>query len=398
MHISHVLRRARVRGDRRAIRVVSTLSVHPVALAVAATLAVGLPSVAGAADDLATVKSDVEQLKRDVAQANEWRTVNSNVHLTGYAAVSYSAPEAGDSSFGGTTFNPIFHYLYKDLLLLEAELEIELEDDGATATALEYLTLDLFVNDYLTVIAGKFLSPIGQFRQNLHPAWINKLPSAPLGFGHEGAAPLSDVGLQLRGGVPLGPAKVNYAVYTGNGPKLELNGVGTEIEAVMSEGFGADNNENKVVGARIGVLPVPNLEIGASAATGSTLDDTGATGKRDYDVIGADAALQIAGLDLRAEYVRSEIGAGPVAAVDPGEKQWKTWYGQAAYRIPGTPLEAVARFGKFTPPGANPTEQWAVGVNYVFAANVIAKLAYEANDTEGVEDDDRALAQIAYGF
>jgi hypothetical protein len=281
MHIPYVIRRAR--GDNGAIRAVPMLPVRRVALALAATLAAGLPLTAGAADDLTTLQSDVERLKKEVAQAKEWRTVNSNVHLTGYAAVTYSAPEAGDSSFGGTTFNPIFHYLYKDLLLLEAELEIELEGDGTTATALEYLTLDLFVNDYVTVIAGKFLSPIGQFRQNLHPAWINKLPSAPPGFGHEGAAPLSDLGLQLRGGVPAGPAKLNYAIYAGNGPKLELNGAGTEIEAIEAEGFGADNNDNKVVGGRIGVLPIPNLEIGVSAATGSTLDDTGRSPRSPTD-------------------------------------------------------------------------------------------------------------------
>ena len=56
--------------------------------------------------------------------------------------------------------------------------EIEIDDAGETETNLEYLTIDWFINDYMALIAGKFLSPIGQFRQNLHPSWINKLPSA----------------------------------------------------------------------------------------------------------------------------------------------------------------------------------------------------------------------------
>jgi len=358
------------------------------------------PWVAVAADDYESLKAEVDALKQEVRQASEWKNTDSVVHLTGYGVVGYTAPESGTNTFSGTGFNPIFHYQYKNLFLLESELEVELEDDGATAVALEYLAIDVFLNDYMTLVAGKFLSPIGQFRQNLHPAWVNKLPTAPLGFGHDGAAPVADVGLQLRGGVPLGGMKLNYALYGANGPGLELNTAGDEIEAIHAEGLGSDNNGNKIVGGRLGFLPIPKLEVGASIATAkaSGTGAMGSTGQRDYNVYGADASYQIAGVDLRGEYVKTKLGVDNVTTIDPAAKEWTAWYTQAAYRVGSTPWEVVVRYGQFEKPGSPVTKQWTPGINYLFASNVIAKLAYEANDTDGVVDDDRILAQLAYGF
>lgn len=122
-----------------------------------------------------------------------------------------------DGSFTVGQFAPIFHFQYRDLVMLEAELEFEVEDNGSTNTALEYLTIDWLMNDYATLVAGKFLSPIGQFRQNLHPTWVNKMASAPPGFGHDGAAPVSDLGVQIRGGYPIGNVRTNYAFFISNG-------------------------------------------------------------------------------------------------------------------------------------------------------------------------------------
>ena len=95
---------------------------------------------------------------------------NVITHLAGYADVGYTESENDDGSFGAGRFAPIFHYQYRDLVLVEAELEVEVEDDGETETLLEYLSINYFINDYMTLVGGKFLSPIGQFRQNLHPS------------------------------------------------------------------------------------------------------------------------------------------------------------------------------------------------------------------------------------
>lgn len=178
-------------------------------------------------EEVKAVKKEVEVAKKEVevtkSQQDEWKFYDSTVHLGGYAQVGYASDDPANDRFNQVQYSPIFHYQYKDLILLESEFEVEIEGDGETHLALEYLTIDWFMNDYMALSAGKFLSPIGQFRQNLHPGWINKLPSAPSGFGHDQAAPVADVGVQLRGGAPFGNnMQANYAVFVSNGQYSNL--------------------------------------------------------------------------------------------------------------------------------------------------------------------------------
>ncbi|MBV1928344.1 MAG: hypothetical protein KUG81_02375, partial [Gammaproteobacteria bacterium] len=240
-------------------------------------------------------KEEIQIIKKDVATAVEWIQPDTLIHMSGYADVGYTDSKSEDGSFNVGTFAPIFHFQYRDLVMLESELEIEVGDDGETETNLEYLTIDWFINDYMTLVGGKFLSPIGQFRQNLHPSWINKLPSAPPGFGHDGAAPISDVGFQLRGGFPIGAVRTNYAVYISNGPELisEFEDGEFELDGVEAEGFGADSDGEKVIGGRLGIIPFAGFELGLSAASGKATvtsiedgDSNALEGEaaRDYDV------------------------------------------------------------------------------------------------------------------
>jgi hypothetical protein len=310
-------------------------------------------------------------------------------------------------------FSPIFHFQYRDLVMLESELEIEVEDDGETKTALEYLTLDWFINDYMMLVAGKFLSPIGQFRQNLHPSWINKLASAPPGFGHDGAAPVSDIGFQLRGGFPIGEVRTNYAVFVSNGPELkaEFEDGEFELDGVEAEGFGTDVDGEKVVGGRLGIIPIAGLEFGLSVASGkatvTSVEDgdssvLGGEAARDYDVVGVDFNWQYNAFNLRGEYVETEVGrdAGSGTAASDGAT-FKTWYTQGVYRIDQSKFELVARYTDFdSPHGSQDQKQWAVGTNYLFTNSFIGKINYEFNDglSGSAAEQDRFQLQLAYGF
>ena len=341
--------------------------------------------------------------------------VQTNVitHLAGYADVGYTETENSDGSFGAGTFAPIFHYQYLDLVMLEAELEIEVADDGETETALEYLSINWFINDYLTLVGGKFLSPIGQFRQNLHPSWINKLASAPPGFGHDGAAPVSDVGLQLRGAAPIGDIRTNYAFYISNGPELvaEFEDDEYELDGVEAEGFGSDGDGEKVLGGRFAFIPFTGFEFGLSVASGKATV-TGihgaesqillSEGARDYDVRGADFSLQAGAFGFRGEYVETKVGADEGVGVAASEGAiWETWYTQGTYRLGETKWELVARYTDFdSAHGSQDQKQWSLGTNYLFSNNFIGKFSYELNDGQaGAEtDDDRFQFQLAYGF
>ena len=365
-------------------------------------------------DKKSATKQDMETAKSEFREEiSNSMTPDTLVHLAGYADVGYVSAKDEDGSFFVGTFAPILHYQYRDMFMLEAELEFKVEDDGETEVGLEYLTIDWFMNDYSALVAGKFLSPIGQFRQNIHPSWINKMADAPPGFGHDGAAPTSDVGLQVRGGFGE-KIRSNYAVYVSNGP--ELNAASEdgefELEGIIAEGFGADIDGDKTIGGRYGILPMVGLEIGLSAATGKAavtniVDEEAGTSmsvlgdSRDYDVFGADFAWQKKTFELRGEYVQTKIGE---AVTGPGASEgadWKTWYLQGAYQFPSVKLEPVLRYTDFdTPHTTGDVKQWAVGLNYLFTNHLIAKLNYQSNDVaEGSHTpESKWFAQMAYGF
>lgn len=383
------------------------------------------------------VEQKVVALEEGIAEASEWKYSDTLIHMAGYADVGYSSAngESGDFSVG--RFAPIFHYQYRDIVMLESELEITINEEGETNFDMEYMTIDYFLNDYIALVGGKFLSPIGQFRQNLHPSWINKQVSAPPGFGHDGAAPTSDIGLQARGGFPIGNMFANYAVYASNGPELNstFEDGEFELEGIRAEGFGADADGEKVFGGRFGFLPLPGLEIGISAATGKAtvtalelehgveegeepaakfrtvvLNEEGPEEPsldlhneqaRNYDVFGADFVWGQGGFQLRGEYVKSKVGAADIGTTASEGANWESWYTQAAYLIPQTKIEPVVRYTDFNSPHSSQDQtQWALGLNYLISNNVIGKITYELNDgaTGGMADINRWLIQLAYGF
>ena len=358
------------------------------------------------AEGLGGLRKDVEANKvaiQATQSATTFTDATSVTHLSGYASADYVSVENGPSAFVAN-FNPMFHFLYENKILWEAELEVVVEENGETEIGLEYTTVDWFLNDNLTLIAGKFLSPIGNFRQNLHPSWINKLPSAPPGFGHDGAAPISEVGVQLRGVAPMGDSRLNYAFFLGNGPKIE--GEDGEIHAIEAEGFGSDPDDEKVFGGRVAFLPIPSLELAVSGATGdaAVVEDDGidveGDPKRGYQVLGFDASYQWNNLDLRGEYVKQEVDPNPLS-IAPEGGVWETWYAQAAYKFADGKWEGVARYTDFQSPHADDTqEQLALGINYLITPSAFLKFGYESNKGEPGEitDADRWILQIAYGY
>ena len=364
---------------------------------------------AGSVADLQILRSEVinatQTAQRAEKSANEWKNTTAVTHFAGYAAAGYTDQKNGTGSFDVANFNPIFHFQYGDRILWESELEVEIEESGETKVALEYSAIDIFLNNNLVLVAGKFLSPLGNFRQNLHPSWINKLPSAPPGFGHDGAAPLAEVGFQLRGGMPIGEqSKFTYTGYVGNGPKLE--GEDGELHGVDTDGFTGDADDEKIIGGRISFLPIPKLEIGLSGAFGDAAvvenDEMDFEGdpSRDYQVLGVDAAFQWDNFDFRGEYIQQDIDDQANSIVPEGGK-WETWYVQGAYKFAQAKWEGVLRYTDYTSPHPDQSqEQWALGVNYLIAPNAVIKLGYEFNDglTGEETDNDRWLIQIAYGY
>ena len=376
---------------------------------------------ADARKEAATATTEVKKVRKEAeapyAAASKW-------HLAGYASTSFKATdlEDEDTTFIAGKFNPVFHYQYKDIIFFEGELEFEVEDDGGTGVELEYATLDLLAHDNATIVAGKFLSPLGQFQERLHPDWINKLPDRPAGFVG-GALPLSDVGVMVRGGAAIDPVMINYSVFAGNGPQVELED-GT-LEKIELEGFGEDANENKAIGGRVGILPVPYVEVGGSFMVSQVegKKESGIAGpitEGDYTFWGADFAYTRGPFDLRFEYFNSNVDPffsqaeadEPTELID--ETDWEAWYVQLAYRLDGITdaavlknFEPVVRYGEFDIEGfdefveeGGPEDRFSVGLNYWFTPTATLKTSVSWRDFRGAgkENATEFISQFAYGF
>ncbi|PCI51459.1 MAG: hypothetical protein COB49_01695 [Alphaproteobacteria bacterium] len=350
---------------------------------------------------------------REARPAAKW-------HLAGYADVGFEAV-SGDAkdTFVAGKFNPSFHFQFKDWIMFESELEIETSEDGETQIAVEYSQLNFLLHDNATLVVGKFLSPIGQFQERLHPSWINRVVNMPAGFGHGGVQPTSDVGFMLRGGVAASDDfTFTYALAVGNGPRF-----GHDEDELELEGFGRDNDSNKSLGGRLAFVHKSSFELGFSYLDAGLSSEGGLqpdgdiepAKSADYRLWGMDMAYSKGPWDIRAEYLNSK--STPVVVLEEGHGgaepvSWETWYAQVAYRLSGISdnpvigkIEPVLRYGEFKVRVedvlmASSEKRWNLGVNYWLAPTIVVKAGIERRNFILVSrtDETRYQLQMAYGF
>lgn len=329
--------------------------------------------------------------------------------LTGWGAGAYEWHRNANTNTFTATLAPILLYRVTDRILFEAEPEFELKDDGDTEVNLEYAQTDIFLNDYATLVGGKFLLPFGEFIQQLHPAWINKLVSFPLPFQENeegGLLPFSDVGAQVRGGTRLlGREGINldYTLFVSNGPRFESDEVGARFVS-----NNVDANRGKGFGARLALFHQPptsrfgNLKLGASSYDGKWDDRN----DRWFTSWGVDATYRLDELELRGEYLQTRRD---MPAPIPRDRR-EGWYVQAAYKLARlqvphlSRMEVIARYSGLNQRAVADEDlhshprQMALGLNYWLTPSVVGKLEYDRDLPRDAANDHAVRGQIAVGF
>jgi hypothetical protein len=364
------------------------------------------------------------------AQTNDFKPSKTQFMIRGYGhtGLNYESSEGeNESSFVGSAFAPIFLFQHTDRFMFEAELEFQLVGNDLEI-GLEYANVMYVLNKNMTVRAGKFLLPFGTFMERLHPSWINRFNTKPLGFGHDGISPASGVGVELRGVFDLGESRLNYSVYGVNGPRIKDGTEGEPEEAgmLLFQNY-EDNNISKAVGGRLGLLPFADssTEFGFSAYSSGNLGEKGS----EYEDVGAflyaiDFSFvkqfpELSGfIDIKAQYNKSNVENAHYIEIDDedgdgghaefqssglgevGEytfdNQSDSFYAQLSYRPTMASnnflknMEFVGRYSNLnTPEGAlweQESTQFAFGINYWFSWRSLIKLNFQTTDTEGGHD------------
>ncbi len=365
------------------------------------------------APELATAQSTVPFI--DELPSHEFLVVGY-----GTAGWQLTANGATQNTFFGS-LSPLFLFQFGDHFLYEAELEFDIEE-GVTNTSLEYAQIDFFLNDQLTLVAGKFLVPFGVFGERLHPTWINKLPSRPPLYGHGGESGpqpllpiLADFGVMLRGSWDLGKGKgITGSAYVTQGPSVE----GAHGEEEENHGGGlipefqfgedvTDINNDKMLGGRLALVLAPSFEIDLSGFTGE-FDDDGSR-LNAYNVA---AEYRFGSTEFRGEGFIMRYDFGEAEDHDDGATDEHAervtaetggFYVQASHRI--GPWEPIIRWTRRSDATAATFDtdagysQLTFGLDYWFAPSIALMAGLELNDSRSHEEvPNRFVVHWAFGF
>src|SRR6266446_3431648 len=355
-------------------------------------------------------------------------TVNHNFSILGDAEVQFAKTSGQHASFLFADFAPIFLYRGGDRVLFEAGFDFSLQNGsqpaisnpgtttesivtaragGNTTTInLSFAQLDYFMNDYVTLVAGDMLLPLGTYSERT-AGWLNKIPDDPL---PRDLLPGAGVGAQLRGAIPLGQTGklINYSVWGVNGPSsadgtggagaLDLGGnVGLRSDNAVANLHGKPSG-----GARVACFmpfkPHYDLELGLSGQSGEWDD----AGQHLWTAGVADASLHLgANFEVKGEYIRSSYGTD-----DHGNVRPEGWWAQAGYKLAGlnldlpviNNLELVNRYDSIHDGLGTRTRRYTLGYIYYLSNTLLFEGDYEFLHSTDPAQKDQLIFQLSYGF
>ncbi len=337
-----------------------------------------------------------------------------NFTMVGDAEVQFGKVQGNHSAFALADFAPIFLYRAGDNVLFEAGFDITLQNNApgsagaTTSVGLSFAQLDYLWNDYVTVVAGDMVLPLGTYSERA-AGWLNKIPDDPLA---RGILPGSGIGVQLRGAVPVGQRgqMLTYSAYgvngpgsadgTGNASALDLDGnVGIRSDGVMANLHG-----NPSGGGRLGwfmpLKPHYDLELGVSGQSGEWDN----AGNRLWSSAVLDAALHISPyFEAKGEFINTWVDTDDLGKIHP-----RGWWVQAAYKLAGlnlnvphlSNLELVTRYDNLNDAMGTKTDRFTAGYVYYFSNTLLFEGDYEWLHSRGPASlpSNELIFQLSYGF
>jgi len=353
-----------------------------------------------------------------------------NFVITGDAEVQFGKTQGQHSAFTLADFAPIFLFRANDNILFEAGFDVRLQNgsvtllngqtgnSGSTTTInLSFATLDYNLNDYVTVVAGDMLLPLGTYAER-SAGWLNKIPDDPL---PRSVLPSSGVGAQLRGGIPIGQTgqQVNYSFYVANGPgSVDGSGNATFVDSsgsvlpnldfgnvgIQSNGNRGNLHGDPGGGGRIGwffpLKPHYDLELGVSGQTGPWNNK----GNRLWSAAVVDAALHITPyFELKGEYINTWVETNDRGTLSP-----RGWWIQGGYKLAGLNLnlpfinnvELVSRFDRVDDGLGTRSHRETIGYVYYLTNTLWLEGDYEWVHSRGPAalPGSEWVFQLSYGF
>lgn len=309
--------------------------------------------------------------------------VTNNTTVAGQSTKTNSFPDADHFEF-----SPMFLWRHGKNFLLEFEPSF----DGSSL-GVNWADVSWFAAPGFIVRAGYLVLPFGTYSKRFAAGWIDKLPTDPTGVAD--VPPTTDFGVELEGGLPLGSMKWNYDVALSNGLQLLPDGT------MQSAGF-TDNNKNKTITARLGLLPLSNssLEIGVSGMFGHVGDEGSAYQDAKSDMYAIDLnyvklfnpiLVNIKGQYNKVHVTDQEYLNPSDSTTYTFDNTTNTGFAQISLRPSGVEnkfvknLEVAFRIGNYNTPKASLWGQKSnvveAGIMYWFSWRTVFKLGYTSSNS-----------------
>jgi hypothetical protein len=333
--------------------------------------------------------------------------------MVGDAEVQFGKSQGQHSAFVLADFAPIFLLRANDNVLFEAGFDVTLQNNtdssgnpnggSSTVVSLSFAQLDYLLNDYVMIVAGDMVLPLGTYSERA-AGWLNKIPDNPLS---RDLLPGSGVGAQLRGAVPVGQSgqMVTYSVYGANGSS-STDGTGASGMLDLGGNVGDTPNlhSDPSGGGRIGwFFPWKahyDVELGVSGQSG-VWDNAG---KRQWSAAVLDAAVHISPyFEVKGEYINTWVQTDDMGTMHPNGG----WV-QAGYKLAGLNLdlpivndiELVSRYDVMNDGLGTKTDRVTAGFVYYLTNTLLFEGDYEWLHSRGPAalPSNEFVVQLSYGF